>query len=59
MNKDHLLLIALGLVGLIIRLIINGKTADEPLWLKIHVLVVYIMILLGVLGIFLLIINLF
>ncbi len=59
MNTDYLALIAIGIFGTIIRLIIGGKTEDEPLWMKLHVFVVYVMIFLGILGLLLFILDLF
>ncbi|GEM_PF-2306187 len=59
MNTDYLTLIVIGILGTIIRLIISGKSENEPFWLKIHIMVVYIMILLGIIGLFLFIIDLF
>ena len=59
MNTDYLALIGIGIVGLMIRMLIPCKIKGEVFWGKLHVLVVYVMILLGVLGIFLLIIDLF
>ncbi|MAT56786.1 MAG: hypothetical protein CMF23_02295 [Ignavibacteriae bacterium] len=59
MNTDYLVLFAIGIVGTIIRLIIPGKTEDEPFWGKLHVSMVYIMILLGICGLILIIIDFF
>lgn len=59
MNTDYLVLFAIGIVGTIIRLLISGKTEDEPFWLKLHVSMVYIMILLGICGLILIIIDFF
>lgn len=59
MNTDYLILIILGIIGGLILMIIPGKIKGEVFWLKLHVLVIYAMVLLGVLGIILLIIDLF
>ncbi len=59
MNKDYLMLIGLGILGLMVRMFIPGKVKGEVLRLKLRVISVYIMILLGILGLLLLIIDLF
>ena len=59
MNTDYLALIAIGIVGVLIRMLIPGNIKGEEFWGQLHVLGVYLMILLGILGLFLFILDLF
>jgi len=60
MNSDYLLLIAFGIIGIIILLIISPLRFNKAeFWLKINMIFVYLMILIGVIGLILFVVDLF
>ncbi|MBU0559359.1 MAG: hypothetical protein KKG93_07265 [Bacteroidetes bacterium] len=59
MNKDYLILIGIGIFGVMIRMLIPGNIKGEVFRMKLHVSMVYIMIMLGICGLILLIIDFF
>ncbi len=59
MNKDYLYFIIVGIVGLILLNMSSNKKSEEPIEIRFQFIAVYIMILLGFIGLLLLIIDLF
>lgn len=59
MNKDYLSLIAIGIIALMIRMYIPVKMKGESFATNVYTIALHLMILLGVAGIVLLIIDLF
>ncbi len=59
MNEDYLLLIALGIIGIIILMLPQGKFSNANSRTKIHLISVYVMIFLGIIGLILFIVDLF
>ncbi len=60
MNSDYLILIAIGIIGIIILLLISPvQFKRAEFWLKINIVFVFGMIILGIIGLLLVIIDLF
>lgn len=59
MNSDYLILIAFGIIGIIILLLISPvQFKRAEFWLKINIVFVFVMIILGIIGLLLVIIDL-
>jgi len=59
MNEDYLYLLLVGIVGLILLNMSSKNESEEPIEIRFQFIPVYIMIFMGLIGLLLLIIDLF
>ncbi|GEM_PF-2806864 len=57
MDKTNLFIIAIGIIALIILMLSPKIKSDEPLWIKIGNIALYILVLMSILALFRLIID--